>query len=82
VARDSRYALHGPMDDPEGQGGEFLVSGTMEPIAENHPAAVEISRATTTPLAFYALMVMEVVGTTYEGPGREPLYRRWREVTR
>jgi hypothetical protein len=78
VARDPRYALHGPMDNPEGEGGEFLVSGTMEPVADDHPAAVEVARATTTPLAFYGLTVMEAVGTTYEGAEREPVYRSWR----
>ena len=79
VARDPRYALHGPMDNPEGEGGEFFVAGTMEPLSDDHPAAAEIARATATPLAFYALTVMEAVGTTYEGAEREPVYRSWRD---
>jgi hypothetical protein len=32
----------------------------------------------TYPLAFYAMSVEEAVGTTYEGEGLEPVYRRWR----
>jgi hypothetical protein len=79
VARDPRYALHGPMDNPEGEGGEFLVAGMMEPVAEDHPAAAEIARATTTPLSFYSLTVTEAVGTTYEGAEREPVYSSWRD---
>jgi len=78
VAHDARYALHSPMDNPDGVGGEFLVRGWMEQISPDHPAAIEIARATPTPLAFYALSVEEVVGTTYEGADRDPVYRRWR----
>jgi hypothetical protein len=78
VARDARYALHSPMDNPDGVGGEFLVRGWMEQISPDHPAAIEIARGTRTPLAFYALSVEEAVGTTYEGVDRDPVYRRWR----
>jgi len=78
VAHDARYALHSPMDNPDGVGGEFLVRGWMEQISPDHPAAIEIARATPTPLAFYALSVEEAVGTTYEGTDRDPVYRRWR----
>jgi hypothetical protein len=78
VDRDARYALHSPMDNPDGVGGEFLVSGWMEQISPDHPAALEIARGTETPLAFYALSVEEAVGTTYEGAARDPVYRRWR----
>jgi hypothetical protein len=31
-------------------------------------------------LAFYAMSVEEAVGTTYEGEGAEPVYRRWRST--
>jgi hypothetical protein len=78
VAHDARYALHSPMDNPDGVGGEFLVRGWMEQISPDHPAAIEIARATPTPLAFFALSVEEAVGTTYEGADRDPVYRRWR----
>lgn len=78
VARDARYALHSPMDNPDGVGGEFLVRGWMEQISPDHPAAIELAREAPTPLAFYALSVEEAVGTTYEGPDRDPVYRRWR----
>ena len=78
VGRDARYALHSPMDNSDGVGGEFIVHGWMEQISPDHPASIEIARATRTPLAFYALSVEEAVGTTYEGADRDPVYRRWR----
>jgi hypothetical protein len=78
VARDARYALHSPMDNPDGVGGEFLVRGWMEQVSPDHPAAIELARTTPMALAFYGLSVEEAVGTTYEGPDRDPVYRRWR----
>jgi hypothetical protein len=78
VLRDGRYALHSPMDNPDGVGGEFLVRGWMEQIAETHPAAQRFVHHAPYPLAFYAMSVEAAVGTTYEGEGAEPVYRRWR----
>ena len=78
VAGDPRYALHSPMDNANGEGGEFLVRGRMAAVTPDHPAAAEIVRTTRVPLAFYALSVDEAVGTTYEGKERDPVYRRWR----
>jgi hypothetical protein len=78
VARDARYALHSPMDNPDGIGGEILVSGWMEQVSPAHPAARRFAEESSEPLAFYALWVEEVVGTTYEGPDLDPVYRRWR----
>jgi hypothetical protein len=66
------------MTNPEGEGGEFVVRGIMEPISLDHPAASPIATVTRVPLAFYALSVDEAVGTTYEGADRDPVYRRWR----
>jgi hypothetical protein len=78
VARDARYALHSPMDNPDGIGGEFLVNGWMEQVSPEHPGARHFAEESSEPLAFYALWVEEVVGTTYEGPDLDPVYRRWR----
>ena len=66
------------MGDPEGEGGEFLVSGWMERMSDRHPATRPISEEAPVPLAFYALSVDEVAVTTYEGAQRDPVYRRWR----
>jgi hypothetical protein len=77
VAHDSRYALHSPMDNPDGEGGEFLVLGRMGSIAEDHPGALAIAAEAQISLAFYAMSVDEAVGTTYEGEARMPVYRRW-----
>jgi hypothetical protein len=76
VLRDGRYALHSPMANMDGEGGEFLVGGWMEQIGETHPAVQRFEHDTPYPLAFYAMSVEEAVGTTYEGD--EPVYRRWR----
>jgi hypothetical protein len=76
VMRDGRYALHSPMDNPDGIGGEFLVRGWMERVSEEHPAARRFAEEAPYPLAFYAMSVEEAVGTTYEDD--EPVYRRWR----
>jgi hypothetical protein len=78
VAGDPRYALHSPMDNPNGEGGEFLVRGRMAPVTPDQPAAAEVVETTRLPLAFYALSVDEAVGTTYEGKELDPVYRRWR----
>lgn len=78
VARDGRYALHSPMDNPDGVGGEFLVRGWMERISDQHPAARRFADEAPYPLAFLALAVEEAVGTTYEGEDLDPVYRRWR----
>lgn len=77
VMRDGRYALHSPMDNPDGIGGEFLVRGWMERVSDEHPAAQRFAVDAPYPLAFYAMSVEEAVGTTYEED--EPVYRRWRE---
>jgi hypothetical protein len=78
VARDARFALHSPMDNPDGIGGEFLVNGWMEQVSPAHPAARRFAEESSEPLAFYALSVDEVVATTYEGQDLDPVYRRWR----
>jgi hypothetical protein len=80
VARDARYALHSPMDNPDGIGGEFLVSGWMEQVSPTHPAARRFAEESSEPLAFFALWVEEVTATMYEGPDLDPVYRRWRAV--
>ena len=78
VGRDPRYALHSPMDNPNGEGGEFLVRGRMRRMRPDHPAADPVARATAIALAFYSLAIEEAVATTYEGEELDPVYRRWR----
>ena len=78
VLADGRYALHSPMDNPDGVGGEFLVRGWMEQVADTHPAVQRFVHDAPYPLAFYAMSVEEAVGTTYEGADTAPVYRRWR----
>lgn len=79
VSRDGRYALHSPMDNPDGIGGEFVAFGQVARVPDDHPAAAPFQRDAPYPLAFYAMSVDEAVGTTYEGPDLTPMYRRWRQ---
>ena len=77
VLRDGRYALHSPMDNLDGEGGEFLVRGWMEQIGETHPAVQRFEHD-----APYAARVLRDVrrgggGHDVRG-GRTAVYRRWR----
>ena len=76
VRHDGRYALHTPMDNPDGVGGEFMVRGWIEQVAPTHPAVQRYVDDAPYALAFYSMSVEEAVGTTYESD--EPVYRRWR----
>ena len=75
-ARDGRYALHSPMDNHDGEGGECMVRGTLRRIDDDDPAAAARPFTATYPLAFYACDVAEIVATTYDGD--TPVYRRFR----
>ncbi len=75
IGRDARYALHTPMDNHEGEGGEFMVRGLVERLADDHPAARARPYTAEYAIAVYAMSVEEAIGTTYEmGP---PTYHRW-----
>jgi hypothetical protein len=76
VRHDGRYALHSPMDNPDGVGGEFMVRGWIEQVDPNHPAVQRYVDDAPYALAFYSMSVEEAAGTTYEED--EPVYRRWR----
>jgi hypothetical protein len=78
VRLDGRYALHSPMDNPDGVGGEFMVQGWIEQVAPTHPAVQRFVDDAPYALAFYSMSVEEAVGTTYEED--EPVYRRWRAL--
>ena len=73
---DARYALHSPMDNHEGEGGEFMVRGTMRRIEDGDPAAAARPYTASYPLATYVCDVDEAVATTYDGD--TPIYRRFR----
>jgi hypothetical protein len=76
VRHDGRYALHSPMDNPDGVGGEFMVRGWIEQVDPTHPAVQRYVDDAPYALAFYSMSVEEAAGTTYEED--EPVYRRWR----
>ena len=77
VARDGRYAMHSAIgrDDHEGTGGEFLVRGWMERLADDHPASIQRPYDASYAIAPFACSLDEAVATTY--PGDAPVYRRW-----
>jgi hypothetical protein len=75
-ALDDRYALHSPMDNHDGEGGECMVRGTLHRIDDEDPATAARPFTSTYPLAFYACDVQEIVATTYAGD--TPIYRRFR----
>ena len=77
VEADPRTSLHSPMDNAEGEGGEFLANGRLQRIDDAHAVAQPFVRDAEYPLAFYAISVDEAVATTYEGPEGTPTYRRW-----
>ena len=61
-----------PMDNPDGEGGEFLVRGWLEQVAQTHPAVQRYVHDASYELAFYSMSVEEAVGTTYEGRKPRP----------
>jgi hypothetical protein len=75
-ARDGRYALHTQMGNHDGDGGEFMVRGTMRLIEDGDPAAAGRPYTASYPLATYVCEVDEAVATTYDGD--TPIYRRFR----
>jgi hypothetical protein len=81
VARDGRYAMHSAVagDDHGGSGGEFLVRGWMERLADDHPASIQRPYEASYAIAAYACSIDEAVGTTY--PADAPVYRRWRAAS-
>jgi hypothetical protein len=79
---DPRYALHSMMDNDDGIGGEFALSGRAE--LEPDPAIVEaafsaVADFTDRPLVLFELLVDEVATTVYVGDETER--RRWRAAS-
>ena len=67
LRRTSRYALHGPVEDSEGGGGEVMIRGTAE---EREPTPDDVAKG----YIIFELFIGEVIATRYED---EPVRRRW-----
>jgi hypothetical protein len=80
LVRDPRFALHSMMDNDDGVGGEFALTGPANLVDD--PEIVSVAYAviggpgSDRPLALFELRVDEVLATTYSDA--EPDRRRWR----
>jgi hypothetical protein len=80
LRRDARYALHCAVEDNEGGGGEFYVTGRAEEIADAKRRAAAAGWAEAAGYApldrhvFFELKLAQVLATTYD-EGRKR--RRW-----
>jgi pyridoxamine 5'-phosphate oxidase-like protein len=81
LRRDPRYALHCGVEDNEGGGGEFYVTGCAEEIAGAERRQIAVGWAAAVGYealerhVFFEFKLGEVLATTYDkGPKRE----RWR----
>jgi hypothetical protein len=71
LRRTPRYALHGPVEDTVGGGGEVLITGTA---IEAEPTAADRAKG----YVIFELLVGEVLATTYDADeDYRPVRRRW-----
>lgn len=84
LLRDPRFALHSMMDNDDGAGGEFALSGRANEVHD--PDIVSAAYAaiggpgSDRPLVLFELGVDEAMATSYPEaePEAEPERRRWR----
>lgn len=81
LKRDARYALHCGVEDNEGGGGEFYITGRAEEVTDLERRAAAVGWAAAAGYkalerhVFFELKLGHVLATTYDnGPKRE----RWR----
>jgi hypothetical protein len=79
LRRDGRFALHSPVDDAQGGGGEFLLRGRarlVEDPDERARAAAASSYAPADRYVLFELLPDDLLATDY--PEGAPRHRRWR----
>lgn len=80
LGRDPRFALHSMMDNDDGVGGEFALTGRAVGVIDPDTASVALAAVgdleNDRQLVLFELHVDDVVATTY--PGEETERRRWR----
>jgi hypothetical protein len=78
--RGSAYALHAAVEDQEGGGGEFRVTGRGRRVTEAKLRQVAVDHAPYVPqdrYVLFELLVEDAFSTVYPDDG-EPLRQRWR----
>jgi hypothetical protein len=77
LRRGSRYALHSTVEDDEGGGGEFLVTGTGRLIEDAETRALAVSLASYNPAdrhILFELSVDSALGFIYEEDNKVRLH--------
>jgi hypothetical protein len=80
LRRDGRYALHCSVADPGGGQGEFLVTGTAEPVEDHDTRSIAVKHASYDPAERYILFELAIdtaFATEYDDEG-VPNRRNWR----
>jgi hypothetical protein len=81
LCRDPRYALHSLVSDPNGTGGEFLISGKAALVTdqETREWATRVARASgfsgAERYVLFELSIEEALSTVYED--NKPVRQRW-----
>jgi hypothetical protein len=78
--RGSRYALHCAVEDPDGGGGEFRVTGVARRIHDPHLRDLAIRHAPYSPAdrhILFELLVDDAFSNLYDEDG-EPVRQNWR----
>jgi len=73
LQRGSRYALHSTVEDYDGGGGEFLVTGTGRFLEDSESRAVAVEFSTYAPAERYILfelLVDSALGFIYQGDNK------------
>jgi hypothetical protein len=83
LRRDGRYAMHSAVGGPEGEGGEFLISGHAYLAEDSASRELAAKLASYRPADHYVLFELGVdsaLSTTY-GEDDPPVRRRWERVS-
>ncbi len=79
LRRDGRYAMHSAVGGPEGEGGEFVISGHARPVEDTETRGLATELSSYAPEDRYVLFELDVESallTTYDEDDRA-VRRRW-----
>ncbi|MEX0749279.1 MAG: pyridoxamine 5'-phosphate oxidase family protein [Dehalococcoidia bacterium] len=71
LRRNGRFALHGPVEDTTGGGGEVLLVGRA---VEAEPADADRAKG----YILFELLIGEVLATSHDHNSLRPVHRRWK----
>lgn len=82
LRRDGRFALHCGMEDAEGSGGEFFVSGRATFVEDAEMRQIAIRSSSYQPADRYVLFEFEIerAASTHYGEG-QPVRQNWTMLT-